>query len=222
MEVLGIPGSLEKLLQPIKDIAERRQIFPHSFEELQKHGDIGNYLIRLYRTYLQGLTEQPYNESAMQGTKAEYHLASTLKMGLYQIEGCLFNNPPIDLRDDKIKGVGLSSFPDHLLITRNCFLYLETKNWSKKYLNGHEYERKREIAQQVERTQIHLAHFLQERGIAARPEALIYDHQGTLGESIGKVKVIWRVGELVQKVKESSHQIPEYQKIVEELKRVVV
>lgn len=157
----------------------------------------------------------------MQGVKAEYHLASTLKMELHHVEGYLFNNLHIDLRDDRIRGLGLSSFPDHLLLTRNCFLYIETKNWSKKYLEKHESERKKEIAWQLERTQSHLGYFLRERGIAARPEALIYDHQRTLGDSIGKVKIVWRMGELVQKVKESSHQIPEYQKIVEELKKVV-
>lgn len=215
-----MPGSLEKLLQPIKEVAERRQLFPHSFEELQRQGDIGNYLIKLRRIYLQGLAKQPYNELAVQGVKAEYHLASALKMELYQVEGCLFNNPHIDLRDDQIKGVGLSSFPDHLLITRNCFLYLESKNWSKKYLHGQEYKRKADIARQIELTQSHLSYFLQERGIAARPEALIYDHQGTLGENIGKVRVIWKVGEIAQIVKDNSGQMPEYQKIVEELKRV--
>lgn len=220
MKVLGIPGSLEILLQPVQEIAERRQLFPHDFETLLRQGDVGHYLAKIKRIYRQGLAKKPYNRLIEQGVKAEYYLASELRRELHAIEGYLFNNFSIDIRDDQVKGVGLSSFPDHLLITRNSFMYIETKNWSWEYLVIDENEKKAEITQQVEMTQKHLAHFLQEQGIKARPEVLVYDHQRTLGERIGKVKVAGDVGEIVQMVRNSHDSVPEYQKMVDVLKRV--
>ncbi|MDO8655689.1 MAG: nuclease-related domain-containing protein [Nanoarchaeota archaeon] len=200
MEIIGIPGSLENILKPVREIAERRQLFPHNFEQLQRQGDIGHYLAKIKQIYQQELAKKPYNRLLEPGIKAEYYLASELKMKLHEMDGYLFNNPSIDIRDNQVKGVGLSSFPDHLLITRNRFLYLETKNWSKEYLAVNGEKKKAEINQQVELTQKHLARFLMERGIEARPTAVVYDHQGTLGESIGRLRVAHRVTEIAQMV----------------------
>ncbi len=215
MNVLGIPGSLEQLLQPVKERAVRNGLFPHSFEQLWHLGNIGIYLQKIKRMYQQEHTGKRYNVLAESGAKAEYYLASELKLRLNQVEGYLFNNPQIIIGGKDAHGVGLTSFPDHILLTEHCFLYLETKNWSKEYLEANGEEKKNEIARQIGLTQQHLNDFMQERGIKARPEALIYDHQGTLGERIGKIKVIGDIGEVVQMVKNSQDSVTEYQEIVE-------
>ena len=196
--------------------AVRRQLLPQNFEQLQQQGDIGNYLMKIRRIYQQGLARSPCDELSVQGAKAEYYLAAELKRELRGMEGYLFNHLPLDIRDHQVSGPGLSSFPDHLLVTRNHFLYIETMNWSKNYLAGQEQKCKTEIAQQVELTQRHLARLLKEKEIKARPEAYIYDHQGTLGGSIERIKVISRIGELVLMIRDSQDSLAEYQKIIDE------
>lgn len=222
MKVLGLPGSLEQLLQPVKERAVRSGLFPPSFEHLWRLGDIGPYLQKIKRMYQQEQAGRRYNLLAESGAKAEYYLASELKLRLNQREGYLFNNPKIIMGGDDAHGVGLTSFPDHIVLTEHCFLYLETKNWSKEYLAANGKEKKNEIARQIGLTRQHLHGFMQERGIEARPEVLVYDHQRTLGEHIGKIKVVGEIAEIVQIVTGGQDAVGEYQKIVEELKGVVV
>lgn len=222
MKIIGIPGSLEKLLQAIRPVAERHHLFPHNFEEIQQQGDIGHYLEKIKQIYQLQISATPYSTLLEQGIKAEYYLASELRKELYGVEGCLFNNPEIDVRDDLISGVGLTSFPDHILVTIDSFAYIETKNWNKKYLAANENCRKEEIAQQIELTWKHLVHFLREREIKAQPKVYVYDHQRTLGESIGKIKVMNNTAKIVQEMKNNLEQVGEYQKIVDEFMKMYV
>lgn len=215
MKVISIPGSLEQLLKPVQERAVQVRLFPHSFEQLWHYGAIGSYLQKIQNIYQQGHPRKKYNIMREQGVKAEYYLASELKLRLNQIEGYLFNNPKIIIGGDYAGGLGLTSFPDHIVLTEHCFLYIETKNWSKEYLAVNGEEKKTEIARQIELTQKHLSDFLQEGKIAAPPEALVYDHQRTLGESIGKIKVVSDIGEIVKVVTSNQDSVMEYQKIVE-------
>lgn len=55
MEVLGIPGSLEQLLQPVRERAVRGGLFPHSFEQLWRLG--GGEMVQMARNSQNSVTE---------------------------------------------------------------------------------------------------------------------------------------------------------------------
>ncbi len=165
MHIHGLPGSVQELLKPL-----HWRDHPRSIEDITS--DPGRYLQSIREEYYRkGL---PYDPRLAEGARAEWYLASELRRLLYRQEGHIFNNAKISNENEQASGFGLTSYPDHLILTPGCFLYVETKRWKTP---------SREMIDlafaQVESTARNIRQYLSCRGFQHHPLPFLYDDLGT-------------------------------------------
>lgn len=208
MEIHGLPGSLQELLKPVGGIMK----MPASINDIQV--DLGRFLEGTRRMYLKhGIT---YNFMAEEGAKAEFFFAVEMRR-LYREEGHLFNNCRIsneyeDASGGGASGMGLVSYPDHLIVTPHSFLYVESKRWK----NPPE-EMQKAAFRQMEHTFKNICFFLEQEEVAEEPEPFLYDDLKSFSVA-GKYPIVRHPREIcrnLQKAEERKNGKKTAEKIVE-------
>jgi len=137
-------------------------------------GDIGNIVQKVRKLYKR--REIPFNYLIAKGVIGEYGFLEGVKKFFFDVDGHVFNNCRFNNETSEAGGVGLESYPDHLLLTRTGFLYVETKNWTGEYAIS----RQREIRQQIETTMRNIKFYFRHCGVTSLPSAVLYDAEGTI------------------------------------------
>ena len=215
MIVRSVPGSLVELLKPVEKTARQWNLFPKHYEDLRQMSDIGQLLTQIRRMYQQ--EKKICSRLLEQGAKGEYYLATELQVRLHQQEGYLFNNTKITLNHELVGGLGTTAFPDHLIVTPHCFLYVETKNWNKEYFSRNEPEKKKETAWQMRETRKRIVDYLKDRHIRTVPELFLYDHAVTFHRRLENIPVIESPQEIVDVITaaRSGSPLDKYAEIVQ-------
>ncbi len=214
MEIHGLPGSLQELLKPACGIMK----MPASIDDIQV--DLGRFLGETRRIYMRQGTA--YNFMAEEGAKAEFFFAAEMRR-LYREEGHLFNNCRISNECEQASGMGLVSYPDHLIVTPHSFLYVESKRWKKP-----PEEMQKAAFRQVEHTLKNICFFLEQAGIEEKPDAFLYDDLRSFSVA-GKYPVVRHPRELCRHLKKAEEaqdagkeESNNYSKLVEILRTTVI
>ena len=215
MNIVGLPGSLVQLLKPIAQPTQQQHLFPSSFEALRCMGDIGRVLEKIRHIYQREGKINLYNLMAERGTKAEFYFATELAKELAGVEGYIFNNVSISLQTEHVAGVGLTVFPDHLIVMPNAFLYVENKSWSRAYLQLQREKKKAQVWEQLEGTLKIISMYLNHNSLPLSPKAYLYDDQGSFGRNCPGCTVIEKPREIADIIlRESNSSLAEYQALV--------
>ncbi len=215
MNIEGLPGSLVQLLKPIALPAQKQHLFPRNFAALHSLGDIGRVLENIRRVYQQEGKIHLYNRMAEQGTKAEFYFATELAQELSGVEGYIFNNVSISLQTEHVAGVGLTVFPDHLIVMPNSFLYVENKSWSRAYLQLQREKKKAQIREQLEGTLKIISMYLNNHSLHLSPPAYLYDDQGSFGRDCPGCTVVEKPREIADiALRENNSSPSEYRALV--------
>ncbi len=204
MEIHGIPGSLVELLRPVEGSARNSSLYPKSFEELWNMGDIGRIVQRARGFY--DKRNIAFNYSAARGVIGEYRFLSDFRRFFSDFDSHVFNNCRLDNTTDEAGGSGFESYPDHLILSRNGFVYVETKNWIREYAEKH----KARIKSQIDATMRNIRLYFKDRWVSSIPIPVLYDAEGTI-ETDG-IRVVRDVSELKKFL--SGDSIKEHDKIL--------
>ncbi len=214
MEIHGLPGSLQELLKPVGSTMK----MPASIDDIQV--DLGRFLGGTRKMYMkQGIA---YNFMAEEGAKAEFFFAAEMRR-LYREEGHLFNNCRISNECEQASGMGLVSYPDHLIVTPHSFLYVESKRWKKP-----PEEMQKAAFRQVEHTLKNICFFLEQEEVAEEPEPFLYDDLKSFSVA-GKYPVVRHPRELCGHLQKADGMQPpkegtlaSYSRLVEILRTMVI
>ncbi len=188
MEIYGIPGSLTELLKPVENGARLRGIYPVDFDALWNMGSIGRVVQRIEESYkIMGIK---FNHITARGAIGEYRFLDEARTFFSGSDLHIFNNCRFNCETDEVSGLGLESYPDHLILSRNGFVYVETKNWTKKYAEKH----KTEIKEQIDLTLRNMDFYFRNMGISSVPMPILYDAAGSI--DINGVRVVRKVSDL--------------------------
>lgn len=188
MEINGIPGSLAELLKPVEDGARLSSFYPENFDALWNMGDIGRIVQRIEEMYKRKGVN--FNHFTARGSIGEYRFLSEFRRFFPDLDVCVFNNCRINNTTEDVSGGGLASYPDHLILSRKGFVYVETKNWTKEYAEKHQIH----IKKQLDATMRNIKIYFGNHSITSMPVPALYDAAGSI--DVKDVCVIRKVSEL--------------------------
>ncbi len=188
MKINGIPGSLAELLKPVEDSARLSSLYPADFDALWNMGSIGIIVQRIEEMYKRRKVN--FNHFTARGVIGEYRFLSEFKRFFPNLDAYVFNNCRINNTTEEVSGDGLASYPDHLVLSRKGFVYVETKNWTREYAEKHQIH----IKKQIDATMRNIKFYFGNHGVTSMPVPVLYDAAGSI--DVNGVRVIRKVSEL--------------------------